>query len=90
MCSQTPKQINSTGEGAENQAANWSLTPTLDRLDLPVSELAAADLQEQKETAKIQISISELQICLGFMMRAAIVTTLTGSISTSQQRCKLG
>lgn len=40
-------------------------------------------------TAKIQISISELQIFPCFVVSAAIVTTLTGSISTSQQRTNL-
>lgn len=53
---------------------------------LPVSVPVATHLQEQKVTAKIQINISEVQIFLGFMIVAAIVRTLTGSICTSQQR----
>lgn len=53
---------------------------------LPVSVLVATHPQEQKVTAKIQINISEVQIFLGFRILAAVVRTLTGSISTSQQR----
>lgn len=58
-------------------------------LDLPVSALAATELQEQKVTAKIPISMRELQIFLGFAGRTAIVTIPTGSISASQQRVNL-